>query len=195
MKVSPSGYYAWIGRKESPRSQQERELLAHIKTAYKQSKGTYGSPRVQQELRANGILCSRKRVARIMKKHHIRAVAPRRFQVTTDSKHALPVAQNLLNQEFACAVANTRWSCDITYLWTKEGWLYLSAVLDLYSRRVVGWSMQSSLERSLVLDALDMALSSRRPQPGRCSVTPTAAASTPVTTTREGSRRPASPAA
>jgi len=167
MKVSLSGYHAWAVRPESLRNRQERELLVHIRAAHKQSNGTYGSPRIHEELRAAGVLCSRKRVARIMRKHDISARAPRRFRVTTDSKHSLPVAENLLNREFASAVANTRWAADITYLWTRQGWLYLAVVLDLHSRRVVGWSMQSTLERSLVLDALDMALDGRRPQPGR----------------------------
>jgi len=148
------------------RSRKERELLAHIQAAHQHSGATYGSPRIHQELLAAGIACGRKRVARVMRKHHIRASAPRRFRVTTDSKHSLPVAENLLGQAFAAAVANTRWSADITYLWTKEGWLYLAVVLDLHSRRVVGWSMRSTLERGLVLDALEMGLRTRRPEPG-----------------------------
>lgn len=162
MKVSPSGYYAWSGRKESPRKRQEEELLGKIQAAHKKSKGTYGSPRIFQELRAEGHRISRKRIARIMRLHGITARPMRRYQVTTDSKHDHPVAENLLDQNFQAERPNARWAGDITYLWTREGWLYLAVMLDLWSRRVIGWSMHQTLDRSLVLGALQAALAKRR---------------------------------
>ena len=164
MRVSTSGYYAWANRPESSRSKQEKHLLVQIKTAHKQSDGTYGSPRIFRDLRAEGVRISRKRIERIMRKHGICGQPLKRYKVTTDSKHNLPVAENLLDQKFEVEMPNTRWSGDITYLWTGKGWLYLAVILDLWSRRVVGWSMQENLERSLVLEALDAALRMRRPQ-------------------------------
>lgn len=166
MKVSPSGYYAWAGRGESARKRQETELLVKIQAAHKESKGTYGSPRIFHELRSDGHRISRKRIARIMRVYGITARPLRRYQVTTDSKHNYPVAQNVLDQQFGAEQPNTRWAGDITYLWTKEGWLYLAVILDLWSRRVVGWSMQPTLERSLALRALQAALRQRRPALG-----------------------------
>jgi transposase InsO family protein len=170
MQVSRSGYRAWRERPESRRGQQEQALLLHIRAAHQQSRGTYGSPRVHQELRQNGVACSVNRVARLMRKHRITARPLRRFQVTTDSDHAQPVAANLLAQggrrDFTAERPDRVWSGDITYLWTGEGWLYLSVVLDLFSRRVIGYSMQTTLDRRLVLDALDGALASRAPPAG-----------------------------
>ncbi len=165
MKVSISGYYAFTGRGQSRRSRQEQELLVQIKTFHKESKGTYGSPRIHRDLRAAGVRISRKRVERIMRKHEITARPLRRYQVTTDSRHELPISENLLDQKFVAERRDTRWSGDITYLWTSEGWLYLAVILDLWSRRVIGWSMQSSLDRSLALDALRAAIRIRRPDP------------------------------
>lgn len=163
MRVTRSGYYSWATRSESARCRQDRELLFKIRVAHKESDRTYGSPRIHQELRASGIRCARKRIARIMQANGIVAEYRRRFVVTTDSKHDLPVADNLLDQKFDTPAANTRWAGDITYLWTSEGWLYLAIILDLFSRRVVGWSMKSTIERSLVIDALVAALRCRRP--------------------------------
>lgn len=154
LRVARSGYAAWQKRPPSRRSQEEQALLVHIRTAHRQSKGTYGSPRVHQELRQGGIACSLNRAARIMRKHRITARPLRRFAVTTDSNHSLPVAPDRLAQDFRVERPNTVWSGDITYLWTGEGWLYLCVVLDLFSRRVVGWSMQPTLERSLVIRPL-----------------------------------------
>lgn len=165
MKVSISGYYAWSGRGQSRRRQQEEDLMVQIKAFHKESKGTYGSPRIHRDLRAAGVHVSRKRVERIMRKHEITARPVRRFQVTTDSKHDQPVAENLLDQKFEAERPNIRWSGDITYLWTSEGWLYLAVILDLWSRRAIGWSMQQNLDRSLVLDALKAAIKLRRPEP------------------------------
>lgn len=166
MKVSISGYHAWFRRLHGPgssRGNEEKQLLDRIKTAHRQSDGTYGSPRIYKDLRADGLRIGRKRIERIMRKHGISARPLRRFKVTTDSNHQLPVAENLLDQNFEVEAPNTRWSADITYLWTGQGWLYLAVILDLWSRRVVGWSMQANMERALVLEALDAALRKRRP--------------------------------
>ena len=166
MQVTRSGYYSWTNRPQSQRSQENKALLIQIKSAHKESKKTYGSPRIHQELWASGFHCSRNRIARIMRENGIAAEHKRRFQVTTDSKHDMPVAENLLDQKFDTPAANTRWAGDITYLWTKEGWLYLAVILDLFSRRVVGWSMKSAIDRSLVIGALRAAVWSRRPGTG-----------------------------
>ena len=167
MRVSRAGYHAWLVRRETPsrRSREEARLVVDIRASHEGSRKTYGSPRVWQDLKAEGIRCGRHRVARIMRKHAIRAETRRRFVVTTDSKHNLPVAENLLDQQFGAEKPNARWAGDITYIWTGEGWLYLAVILDMWSRRVVGWSMQQHLERALVLDALDAALRKRRPEP------------------------------
>ncbi len=132
-----------------------------IRQVHAASRRTYGSPRIYAELREQGVRCSKKRIARVMRGAGIRACRPRRSRTTTDSRHSLPVAANLLNREFAAPAANTKWAADITYIETREGWLYLAVVLDLFSRRVVGWAMQPTLERKLVLAALEMALGQR----------------------------------
>ena len=166
MAVSGCGYYAWRKRPPSAREQANQHLTEQIKTAFEDSDQTYGSPRIYQELRERGMTCSEKRVARLMRLAHLKAELPRRFVATTDSNHDLPVAQNLLDREFDSQTPNTRWSADITYIWTGEGWLYLAVILDLFSRRIVGWAMQTTLERGLVLSALTMALASRQPDVG-----------------------------
>jgi putative transposase len=144
-QVSQSGYFAWIGRSPSQRSQAETNLLVQVRTVYQQSDKSYGSPRVHRDLVAQGIACSRKRVERVMRKYKVRLEPARCFVATTDSAHALPVAPNVLGRNFAAESANGRWCCDITYVWTNEGWLYLSVVLDLYSRRIVGWTTRARL--------------------------------------------------
>jgi putative transposase len=166
LQVSRSGYAAWKKRPLSRRSQEENELLVQIRAAFQASHGTYGSPRITQELRDQEVACSRNRIARIMRKYQITPRPLRRSAKTTDSSHALPVAPNRLERKFTAENPNTRWSADITYLWTGEGWLYLAVVIDLYSRRVVGWSIQETLDRSLVLDALRSALQLRKPGQG-----------------------------
>ncbi len=166
MEVSVSGYYAWKKRPVSTREQEKKQIAEQIKIIHEQSRKTYGSPRIYQDLRQKGIACWENRVARLMKKYQIAAKRKRKFVVTTDSKHNLPVAENTLNQEFTATKPNQKWVTDITYVWTKEGWLYLAVVLDLFSRKVVGWSMNSSMEKELVLNALRMALQARRPEKG-----------------------------
>jgi transposase InsO family protein len=144
-------------------------LSREILEAHKKSRRTYGSPRVHHELRANGIAVGEKRVARLMREGGIRGKQRRKFQVTTDSSHTHPIPPNILNRRFSPESTegpNRVWVSDITYVWTNEGWLYLAAILDLCSRFVVGWSMWQTMERSLTLSALQMALARRRPLPG-----------------------------
>ena len=166
LEVSTSGYYAWRKRPESRRRQQDRRLVVEIKAIHTESRQTYGSPRIHDELRDRGIRCGKKRVARLMRLHGIAAKQTRRFKATTDSKHTLPVAENVLSRQFTPAAPDTVWSADITYIPTQQGWLYLAVVMDLFSRRIVGWSMKKTLACSLVLDALKMALRGRSPGAG-----------------------------
>ena len=138
LQVSQSGYYAWLSRAEGPRSQRNTQLTEKIKRIFAASRQTYGSRRVHADLKAMGVVCGVHRVARLMRKAALRPTSPRRFVATTDSNHALPVAQNRLGRGFKAEKADTRWVSDITYLWTAEGWLYLAVILDLFSRRIVG---------------------------------------------------------
>jgi transposase InsO family protein len=164
--ASRSGFYAWSQRPESVRQQADKELAEEVAQVHRDSRGTYGSPRVHAELRARGRRVSRKRVARLMGQQHLAARKRRRFVRTTDSRHGLPVAPNVLERDFSPDKPNSTWATDITYVWTAEGWLYLAAVLDLFSRRVVGWAMSQSIDTLLVLSALDMALQQRQPAAG-----------------------------
>lgn len=164
--VSRSGYYAWRGRPVSRRSRENEELLEKIKSVHKKSKERYGSPRVHNQLLADGESCGRGRVARLMSANGICAKQKRKFVVTTDSKHDMPVAENILDREFSVEEPNKVWLSDITYIPTDEGWLYLAGVVDLCSRTAVGWSMGDSLEKELVMDALKMAIGRRRPGAG-----------------------------
>lgn len=166
LEVSTSGYYAWRRRPESRRARENRCLLVEIRAVFAESDETYGSPRVYRDLSARGQSCSENRVARLMRVHGIRAKQARRFRVTTDSEHEHPVAENLLERQFDVDVPNARWAADVTYVWTREGWLYVAVVMDLFSRRIVGWSMQASLARQLVIDAMHMALGQRQPSGG-----------------------------
>jgi transposase InsO family protein len=166
LDVSDSGYYAWRQRPISAREQTNQELLMHIRTIHAQSRRTYGSPRVHAELRAQGYGYNRKRVARLMHEHGLRAKMSKRYRVTTMSNHGLPVAPNHLGREFWAERPNEKWVSDITYIPTTEGWLYLSAVMDLYSRAIVGWSMSGSLSSTLAQDALQMAIARRQPDAG-----------------------------
>ncbi len=166
VRVSRSGYYDWRSRPESKRSQDNRILLSHIRMVHKQSRENYGSPRVTDELNQSGILCGKNRVARLMSENGIKARRSRKFRVTTHSKHNYPVAPNLLNRQFEVSTPNAVWVSDITYIWTTEGWLYFAGVLDLYSRRIVGWSMSHGITEQLTLDALNHALICRQPPEG-----------------------------
>lgn len=166
LAVSQSGYYAWRVRPSSPRSEANDCLTRRIREIFCASDKTYGSPRIHVDLLAEGIQCGVHRVARLMREAGIRAEVVRRFKVTTDSGHDLPVFENRLNREFRAENADRCWVSDITYLWTGEGWLYLSVILDLFSRRVIGWSLAPTLHKEIVLDALEMAVSGRRPEAG-----------------------------
>jgi len=164
--VSRSGYYAWINKPESGRKQANTKLLEQIHIVHQESRGTYGSPRVYRALTQQEIPCSENRVARLMREDGLQAKTKRRFKATTNSKHDLPVAPNLLQRNFTSATPNSVWAGDITYIWTTEGWLYLAVVIDLFSRSVVGWSMNKRMTRQLVMDAMTMAIKRRRPSPG-----------------------------
>lgn len=166
LKVSRSGYYAWRGRPESERDVENRRLVDRIRIVHKKSRKTYGSLRVHSQLVLDGERCSRGRVERLMSANGIRAKGRRKFVATTDSKHDLPVAENVLGREFSVAEPDRVWVSDITYIPTDEGWLYLAGVVDLCSRTAVGWSMSEGLERQLVMDALKMAYLRRRPCKG-----------------------------
>ena len=164
--VSTQGYYAWCRRPMSARAETDETLSAKIRVIYAESKERYGSPRVHDELRDQGILCGRKRVERIMRQEGIKAKAGRKFRVTTDSSHDKPIAADLVERNFCAPCPNQVRVGDITYLWTAEGWLYLAVFIDLYSRMVVGWSTSTRLHASLVTLAFDRAVARRRPPPG-----------------------------
>jgi putative transposase len=167
LSVSPSGYYAWRSRPDSPRKIANRDLLADIRRVHAQHQERYGAPRVHAELRAEGQTVSRKRVERVMRQHGLRARAPRRYRVcTTDRKHSLPVAANLLDQNFVADQPNQVWLADITYIPTSEGWLYLAVILDLFTRKVVGWAMRDHMRAELTIAALTMAIQRQRPGAG-----------------------------
>ena len=166
LEVSASGYYAWVSRPDSPTEQWHQELVGAIEEVHDDVKGRYGSPRMTAELNARGHACSENTVAELMREHGIRAKSPKRFVRTTDSNHRLPVAANVLDRDFEPEGPNARWCADITYIPTREGWLYLAVVEDLFSRMIVGWSMDESMESRLVVDALEMALARRRPEAG-----------------------------
>ena len=169
LQVSRAGYYAWRRRPPRARAQTNRLLLAGIRTASQQSRGRYGSPRITRALQAQGQRCSEARVARLMRPAGLQAKRRRRCRGTTDSRHGDPVAPNRLQRQFAVPALPGRdriWASDLTYVPTLEGWLYLAVVLDLASRRGIGWAMRHTLERGLTLDALQMALAHRQPVPG-----------------------------
>jgi transposase InsO family protein len=169
LRVSRSGYYAWRPRKDrppSPTARRRTELTEQVRTAHADSRGIYGSPRVHRELRARGVACCENTVAKIMRQNHLRSRCFRKFRPrTTDSTHGRAVAENVLDRRFDLAHAgrpDRAWVGDITYIPTAEGWLYLAVVIDLYSRRVIGWAMADHLKASLAIDALTMALDQRR---------------------------------
>lgn len=166
MEVSESGFHAWSSRPPSALAAR-RELLADaIRRIHAEVKGRYGSPRMTAELNARGSDCSENTVAGLMRRIGVRARSPRRFVRTTDSRHALPVAANLLDRDFRPAGPNASWCADLTYIPTAEGWLYLAVVEDLFSRRIVGWSMDATMTSRLAVDALEMAIERRLPGAG-----------------------------
>lgn len=166
LDVSISGYRAWKrgGRPDRQRLT-DAQMLALIRAIHEQFKGTYGRPRRVDEIRARGFKASKARVERLMRENSIHARHKRRYKATTDSKHNLPVAPNLLERNFAPAAPNQVWTADMTYIWTDEGWLYLAVVLDLFNREVVGWSIKPRMTADIVVDALAMAWFRRSPRP------------------------------
>ena len=164
--VSKGGYYRWELFPKSRRAVENERLLFEIRCAYDRSRRTYGSPRITADLNARGFSCSRPRIARMMRRHYIRAKTKRRYRITTHSKHNLPIARDLVKRQFVVLKPNTVWVSDITYIRTDEGWLYLAVVMDLYSRRVVGWAMKDRLYREIVMDAFQQAVWRRKPARG-----------------------------
>jgi putative transposase len=164
--VSVSGYYSWKRRLPSQRQKEELVLLAHIRAQFATSHDTYGSPRMTVELKEEGLQVGRHRVARLMRDNDLKALQKRRYKKTTDSHHGGPVAPNVLAQDFEASGPNQKWGVDISYVWTAEGWLYLAIVLDLYSRRIIGWAVSDRMKKDLALTALKRAIAIRRPPRG-----------------------------
>lgn len=162
LDVSPSGYYRWRQRPVSTRERENRRLGAEVRAVFGASRETYGRERIQRELRARGIRCGETRVARLMRQHGLRAKKARRFRQTTRVAASHVQVPNVLNRAFSAEAPNTAWVGDITYLWTEEGWLYLAVMVDLYSRRVVGWATSRRLTDALAQAALQRALTERR---------------------------------
>ena len=163
--ISTSGYYDWCNRSTEADKRRERQTIidAAVELAFHQRKQRYGSPRLSIDLCESGFHINEKTVAFSMQRQSLVAKAGRKFKATTNSNHCLPIAPNLLKQDFTCNSINEKWCGDITYLWTKEGWLYLAVVIDLFSRRVIGWSMSHRMTRQLACDAMQMAIDARLP--------------------------------
>jgi putative transposase len=166
LDVSRSGFYAWKERPASPRALDDAKLVVDIKAAHKAGRGAYGSPRVLRVLRRQGKRVGKKRIERLMRREGIVAKKRKKFCITTDSRHEDPIAPNVLDRDFHVELPNATWVTDVTYVSTHEGWLYLAAILDLCSRRVVGWATSGNNDRLLALDALARATSIRKPPAG-----------------------------
>jgi putative transposase len=167
VNVSVSGYRAWKrGGTPDRKRLTDEQMVTVMRAIHAELKGAYGSPRMMRELRMRGFTAGKERTERLMRENSIRARHKRRFKATTDSRHRLPVAENLLDRKFTPEAPNQVWTSDITYLWTDEGWLYLAIVLDLFNREVVGWSLKPRMTSDIVTDALTMAWFRRRPEPG-----------------------------
>jgi Transposase and inactivated derivatives len=164
--VSRSGYYAWENRPKSARTLENEVITEQIKSIHKKSNQSYGSRKITQKLRRKGKIVNHKRVERLMKVEGIRSKVAKKYKATTNSKHNLPVAENILNRQFTAAKPNTKMVSDITYLWTDEGWLYIAAVMDLYGQKIVGLSMGERMTKELVINALDSACKRYRPPRG-----------------------------
>lgn len=167
MGVTRGGYWSWVRRRPGPRQLADVVLLADIRKIHKDKRRVYGSPRIHDHLQKEGVRCGRKRIERLMRENDIRAKQGKKYKpTTTNSKHNLPVAPNILNRQFRRDRPNEAWVADITYIPTEEGWLYLAAIMDLFSRRIVGWAMGDRISRHLAVRALDMAVQRRRPPRG-----------------------------
>ena len=167
LSVGRSGFYAWSTREESKHAREDRQLGVEVRCVFESNRRQYGSPRVHAELRAQGRSVGRHRIARLMRTQGLQARRRRRFVATTDSRHASPMAENIVARRFKAAAKDQVWVGDVTFIATREGWLYLAVLLDLYSRRVVGWAMGERNDEGLTLGALHMALGERRPPPGQ----------------------------
>jgi putative transposase len=169
LDVSPSGYYKWLKNQSREQSEKEvyrKEVLQKICKSFHESEGTYGSPRVHDDLVEWGYTISQKTVARMMHEMGLTATPKERYVVTTDSKHDLNIYPNLVKRQFNVEEPNQIWVSDITYIWTLEGWVYLSSVMDLFSRKIVGWSLSSNMKKELSIQALNMAITTRQPADG-----------------------------
>lgn len=166
LNVSVSGFYAWKNRRASCRQRGDMLVLAHIRAEFETSKGTYGSPRLHAQLKDNGFSVGRHRVARLMRENGLKARQNTRFKKTTDSDHDRAVAPNVLDGDFSASRPDEKWGVDISYIWTAEGWLYLAIVLDLFSRKIVGWRVSDRMKRGLAIKALQQAIHVRKPQRG-----------------------------
>ena len=160
LSVSRSGYHSW--KKQQGRPEKDALLKVEVEAIFNQSRQTYGYRRITKALENNGYTVNEKKVRRIMKERNLRPKAHRKFKATTQSKHSLPVAENLMDRDFSASAPNQKWSQDITYIWTKEGWLYLAVVIDLFSRMVVGWAMAERMGQELVINALTMSIWRRK---------------------------------
>lgn len=159
--MSTSGYYDWLERSESARSQRHRQLITRIKAIHQKSRKIYGSPRVHSELVDEGIVVGKNTVAKLMQRHRIQSKVHKRFVITTESRHGLKAADNVLKQNFSAQQPNQKWVSDVTFIPTREGWLYLATVMDLFSRKIIGWSMGSSNSTALISQALLMTIAQR----------------------------------
>ena len=166
MDVTPRGYRAWRSRPASRRQREDLVLLAHIREQHRLSLNSYGRPRMTEELKELGLDVGHRRIGRLMRQNGISVVRTHKYKITTDSNHKFNIAPNLLNRNFLADRRNQKWVVDISYIWTREGWLYLAVVLDLYSRRVIGWAVSNRMKRTLAIRALNMAIALRRPPKG-----------------------------
>jgi putative transposase len=166
MNVSRSGYHKWVDRPESERAKRHKTLVSHVHTSFLESRGLYGSPKIAKDLERKGVSVCQKTVARIMKEEDLRSKTVKKYKATTNSKHSLPVHENKLNQEFQVEQPNKVWVADITYIPTREGWVYLASVMDLYSRKIVGWSVDKTMTKELTIKALERAYHRQQPAMG-----------------------------
>ena len=166
MGVTDRGLRAWLRRPPSIRQRRDMVILAHIREQHRLSLGSYGRPRMTEELNELGLRVGQRRVGRLMRQSGIRIIRSRKFKRTTDSDHAFNIAPNLLQQDFGASGPNQKWAGDITYVWTREGWVYLAVILDLFSRRVIGWVISNRMKQDLAIRALNMAVALRRPPSG-----------------------------
>jgi transposase InsO family protein len=165
-RVSPSSFYAWKNHVPSRREKEDQKLSVHMRAIFKQSRKSYGRIRMTHEMQEAGFDIGQYRVRRLMKLNNLIVKRKRKFKVTTDSAHNKPIAKNLLKQDFFAERPNQKWVGDISYIWTGEGWLYLAVIIDLFSRRVVGWAMSRRMKKELAMEALQMAINLRQPKPG-----------------------------